>query len=156
MKLYFVRHASASDAAERDEDREITPQGEEEARIVGRALAKLDAKPTHIFASPFLRARQTASIIAETGNCLKPVAIDELKNGATTDALLHVLPRVPEILLVGHMPSLAEHLAALSGEDAGKLAMAKASIAGVELPDLRTGAGKLLWTKRQAQLRALL
>jgi len=41
MKLYLVRHASASDIATSDAERELMREGREEARIVGAALAEL-------------------------------------------------------------------------------------------------------------------
>jgi phosphohistidine phosphatase len=156
MKLYFVRHASASDAATRDEDRELTPEGEQEARIVGRALAKMGVAPARFFTSPFLRARQTAALVAEAGHFSRPATLAELKNNTSTKKLLDVLPVAPEILLVGHMPSLAEHLAAFTGEDSSKFAMGKASVAAVELPEMKPGSGNLLWMKAQEQLRAVL
>ena len=64
MKLYFLRHASASDVAPSDAERKLTKEGEEEARIAGAALAELGVKPAHIFSSPLVRARQTAEIAA--------------------------------------------------------------------------------------------
>ena len=45
MKLYFFRHASASDVAPSDAERKLTKEGKEEARIAGAALAELGVKP---------------------------------------------------------------------------------------------------------------
>jgi len=63
MKLYFVRHASASDISASDAARKLTNEGCEEARVAGKALVKLGAKPARIFSSPLVRARQTAEIL---------------------------------------------------------------------------------------------
>lgn len=160
MKLYFVRHASASDIAPSDAERELTKEGREEARIAGDALAKFGAKPDQILTSPLLRARQTAVIIA--GQLKFPnevAAFDELQNGCSTAGLLRTAKTFTdarEILLVGHMPSLAEHLAALIGsKNPENLGMGKASIACIELTELRPGRGELRWFLRQKQLRLL-
>jgi phosphohistidine phosphatase len=160
MKLYLVRHASASDIATSDAERELTRAGQEEARVVGATLAELGVKPASVLSSPLKRARQTAEIIANelkfSGECK---VHDELSNGSTTPSLLKVLrPNVSlgEIILVGHMPSLSEHLAALiGGGSAEGLALGKGGVACVELDQLRAGAGQLRWLMRQKQLRQI-
>ncbi len=157
MKLYLLRHASAEDTARSDAARELTKEGKEEARLAGAALAKLGAKPDHIFTSPLVRARQTAE---QAGKALKfdgyVEVLAELENGHSADQLLKALKPysdAKELLLVGHMPDLAGHLAALIGaEDAGNLALGKGSVACVELEQLRAAAGQLKWLMRQKQL----
>ncbi|MGA2602813.1 MAG: phosphohistidine phosphatase SixA [Verrucomicrobiia bacterium] len=160
MKLYLVRHASASDIATSDAERELMREGREEARIVGAALAELGVKPASVLSSPLKRARQTAEIIAQelkfSGEC---EAHDELGNGSTTPSLLKALrpyASLGEIILVGHMPSLSEHLATLiGGGKAEGLALGKGGVACVELDQLRAGAGQLRWLMRQKQLRQI-
>ena len=158
MRLYFLRHATATDVASSDEERELTQEGREEARAAGAALAKLGAKPSHILSSPLVRARQTAQIAAKALKFSKDIELaDELENGISTAALLKALQSYASdgsVLLVGHMPSLSEHLAALIGsEDAQNLPMGKGSVACVEIEPLRVGAGQLRWLMRQKQLR---
>jgi|SRR5579862_3341183 len=160
MKLYLVRHATASDIAPSDEERELTREGKEEARSVGAALAKLGVKPSHVLTSPLVRARQTAKIAAEqmifSG---KMEILDELTNGTSTPSLLKALrsyASANEIILVGHMPSLSEHLAVLIGAgNAQGLALGKGSVACIELDQLRMGTGQLRWLTRQKQLREI-
>ena len=157
MKLYFLRHATASDTATSDEKRELTKEGKEEARVAGAALAELGVKPAHIFSSPFVRARQTAEIAAKelTSSAVVEV-LNELTNGTSTAALLKALKPcgdANELLLVGHMPSLAEHIAVLIGaESAPGLPLGKGSIACVGLEHLRAGTGALRWSMHQKQL----
>jgi phosphohistidine phosphatase len=160
MKLYLLRHGSASDVAASDEERELTREGREEARIAGAALAKLGAKPSCILSSPLVRARQTAEIAAMELKFSKDIElIDELQNGVATVSLLKALKSCVsdgEILLVGHMPSLSEHLVALIGaRNAQGVPLGKASVACIELEPLRTGAGHLRWLMRQRQLRQI-
>jgi phosphohistidine phosphatase len=151
MKLYFVRHTTAADVAPSDAQRPLTRQGEEEARIVGAALAGLSVRPGRIFSSPLLRARQTAAIIGkELKFASTTEAIEELNNGESTPSLLRALPVVSEIVLVGHMPSLAEHIAEMIGTPPSTgLALGKGSVACVEL---RGASGNLQWLKHLQQL----
>ena len=157
MKLYLLRHASASDITPSDAARELTREGSEEARIAGAALAELGVKPSRVLSSPLVRARQTAEIAAEAMKFSGDVQpLDELANGASTSSLLNALrsyASASDILLVGHMPSLAEHLATLIGaKDAQAFPLGKASVACVELEQLRAGTGQLRWLMRQKQL----
>ena len=157
MRLYFLRHASASDVAPSDAERKLTKEGQDESRIAGRALAELGIEPTRIFSSPLVRARQTVEIVARelkfSGHL---VILKELLNDTPTPALLKALKSygdAHELLLVGHMPSLAEHIAALiDAQSAGGLPLDKGGIACVELDRLRAGAGTLRWLMRQKQL----
>lgn len=135
MKLYFLRHATAQDIAPNDVARALTDIGKEEARIAGKALAALGAKPGHVLSSPLVRARQTAEIAGrELGFTGAVELVDELKNDASTSALLRALaPKAGDLLLVGHMPSLSEHIAALIGaKDTSDLSLDKAGIACIE------------------------
>lgn len=160
MKLYLLRHATASEVAPSDAERPLTKEGKEEARIAGAALGRLEVLPDHIFSSPLLRAEQTARIVAdELGLAGEAGTLAELTNGANTTALLRALHSCRDagtLLLVGHMPSLAEHLAALIGAGHNaSLTFGKGSIACIELPELRHGKGELRWLLRQKQLRLI-
>jgi phosphohistidine phosphatase len=157
MKLYFLRHASALDVASSDAERRLTKEGEEEARIAGAALAELGVKPAQILSSPLARAQQTARIAAkQLGFSGDIQVLDELLNEASTLTLLkalHSTGDAKELLLVGHMPSLAEHIAGCIGvRESGGLGLGKGAMACVELVELRIGAGTLRWLMRQKQL----
>jgi phosphohistidine phosphatase len=160
MRLYFLRHASAAEIASSDAERVLTKHGESEAHIAGAALLKLGVAPAQILSSPLRRARQTAQI---AGAAMKfggtITTLDELLNHASTTSLLKAVKpwaEAREILLVGHMPSLAEHVNALSnGAGEGGVSLGKAGIACVELDGLRVGTGKLIWLKQQPELARL-
>jgi phosphohistidine phosphatase len=160
MKLYLVRHGTATDIAASDAERELTREGREEARIVGAALAELGVKPSRVWSSPLVRARQTAEIVAQVTKFRGEVELlDELTNGTSTTTLFKVLQSYSspeEILLVGHMPSLSEHLAALIGsKNPQGLPFGKGSVACVDLDELRPGHGQLRWFMRQKQLHEI-
>jgi len=157
MKLYFLRHASASDIAPNDAERKLTMEGEKEARVAGAALAELGVKPAQVLSSPLMRARQTAEIAARELKHTDDIEVfDELLNDTSTPALLKALKSygdANELLLVGHMPSLSEHIAACIGvKSAEAVPLGKAGMACIELEQLRAGAGSLRWLMRQEQL----
>ena len=157
MKLYLLRHATASDVAPSDAERKLTREGEGEARTAGLALAELGVKPSHVLSSPLVRARQTAEIAARALKFRGEVElVDELTNGTSTPTLVKVLQSYSsgeEILLVGHMPSLSEHLAALIGSKSPQgLALGKGSVACIDADEVRPGHGQLRWLMRQKQL----
>jgi phosphohistidine phosphatase len=162
VKLYFLRHATASDIAPSDAERPLTALGKGEAHMAGLALAKLGVKPDAILSSPLVRAWQTARGAAEAlqfGGDI--ISCDELQNGVDTPDLLRAIkhstgPGAAEVVLVGHMPSLAQHIAVLI--DAGNpngLSLGKGAIACVSLTALRPGDGELRWFMRQKQLEKL-
>lgn len=158
MRLYLLRHGTASDVAANDAERELTREGEEEAQIAGLALAKLGVKLSRVLCSPLLRARQTAEIAARAMKFRGQVElVDELTNGTSTPTLLKMLQSYSpeeEVLLVGHMPSLSEHLAALIGSKTPQgLPLGKGSVACIDTDDMRPGRGQLRWLMRQKQLR---
>ena len=160
MKLYFIRHATASDHAPSDAERPLTKEGKEEARIVGWVLEELGVRPAEILTSPLKRAWQTAHLLAESMKFPHPVkTLEALTNDHHTPALLRALKPFPadaELCLVGHAPSLPEHLAELLGsKHHGSVPLGKGSVACVELDALHPGSGQLLWLLRQKQLRMM-
>ena len=159
MRLCFLRHTTAVDVAVRDAARALTPAGEKEAQLAGTGLAALGVAPAVILFSPLLRARQTAQLAAHAMNFTGPcLPLNELANDHSTAELLRALklyrPVGEELLLVGHMPSLAEHIGGLTGA-AFVDGFGKGSAAALELPELRLGAGQLLWRKRLEELAEL-
>ena len=159
MKLYFVRHASASAIAASDAARELTSEGYEEARVAGKALVKLGVKPARILSSPLLRARQTAEILGKELNSAVET-LSELRNDTSSSRLFKAVEAAGnenEIVLVGHMPSVSDHVAHLIGAGSGAgLAFGKGSVALVEANELKGGGGELRWLMRQKQLRELI
>lgn len=160
MKLYLVRHATAEVEAAEDALRRLTPEGWEEARVVGRALHRLRLAPERVFTSPLVRARETARLLAAelrpAPECEETVALGLDGN---LPAVLQAVRRAglrSSVLLVGHMPTLAEHLARLLGApDPAPFEFGKGSMACVELDWPTARGGSLRWFLRQRQLALL-
>ncbi len=157
MTLYFLRHATAGRQAPTDAERELTKEGRHEARAAGKALHALGVDPNFLWTSPLVRARQTAEIAGEALSRSLSVEIkEELENGTPTAELLALLKPLPadsEVVLVGHMPSLSEHLAALLGAATPEnFALDKGGLAAVRLEELRLGKAALRFRLRSEQM----
>jgi probable phosphoglycerate mutase len=65
--------------ADRDADVGLSPLGEAQARALGRWFASqpAEARPTRILMSPYLRARETAVVVAEALGHQPVVSVDE-------------------------------------------------------------------------------
>ncbi len=118
MRVYLCRHAHAL-SGEPDELRELSAEGVEQARALGKSLAARAAAPVVVVSSPLLRARQTA---AELGRAVGvPVRVDDaLAPGATADGLAQALEgEQGPVATVGHQPDCSEIAYAVIGRDPG-------------------------------------
>ena len=101
MKLIIMRHGQASWSSPSDKERDLTGQGTREVRDTVALLAaqRVDC----IFASPYLRAQQTARIVAEAFG-LSVETLDELEPDGNPAKVLDALPDSGVVLLASHMP----------------------------------------------------
>jgi len=151
MKLYVVRHATASrkNTWRKDDDlRPLTRAGRRRFRRAAEALVRADALELDlIVTSPLTRAVQTAAILGKTLASPVPVIEDRRLghsfNAADLGAILHENRRARAIAIVGHNPSLCEVLAQIT--DGGDLDLRKGAIALVDVVDREPPRGRLLW-----------
>jgi phosphohistidine phosphatase len=113
INLYLLRHGIAADpgaaGCENDSERPLIPKGKRRLRSAAAAMKKLELSFDLILSSPFLRARQTAEIVAGELKLKKRLQFtDELAPGGGFKALIQKLnelkPAPENILLVGHEP----------------------------------------------------
>jgi phosphohistidine phosphatase len=116
MNLFILRHGIAvepgSPGYAKDADRPLTAEGERKTRRIAEATEVMDLGFDLILSSPYLRARQTAEIVAEVRKARKQLEYtEELTPGGSPRKLIEQLARLdpaPEnILLVGHEPYLS-------------------------------------------------
>ena len=116
MKLYLICHSNAIDLGtsdyEDDSQRPLTEKGREKAVRIAAALKGLSVDPDLIVSSPYVRAAQTAEILAK-GLKLKrePAFSDCLVPMGDADLIVAEINEkytVDELLLVGHEPCLAD------------------------------------------------
>ena len=144
MRLYFLRHAEASYEAPSDHERPLTDRGRDRTKTAARVLAKLDIKPAHIYASPRVRAADTARIV---GEALKiEVELREEVNFdfdvAAVKKLVQGLSERDEIMFVGHNPTMSEVVRALTG---ASVSLKKGGLARVDVLSPDSLQGELVW-----------
>lgn len=133
MQVFLIRHAEAVDETIelRDPYRHLTKHGRAQARALGERLRWHDCGPTHLYASPLVRALQTAELVCtaiggDTGVEVMPALAPD---GAPREVVAKVraLPADAEVMLVGHEPAISAIAALLSNQsDFPALAKAEA------------------------------
>lgn len=119
MKLYFIRHGRASQIATTDSARPLLPEGETQAKNMGKVLKILDVQPTQIFSSPRVRALQTAQFIGQALG-KEPIVRETCNfnfNVNQAFQLVHGMDDDAEVLFVGHNPSMSEIVTDLTGAE---------------------------------------
>jgi phosphohistidine phosphatase len=108
MKLYLIQHGEAKSEAE-DPERSLTARGEKEIVDVSKMAGGLQIRPSKIYHSGKLRAKQTAEIIAGalkiSDSLVQPV------QGLNPNDDIHpwverISKEKEDLMLVGHLPFL--------------------------------------------------
>lgn len=145
MQLYILRHADADTDAATDDARTLSEKGEEQAREVARFCRRQGIQPGVIFASPLIRAQQTAKPVAkELG--MDVTTVRWLACGAKPEGILGELSATTDaaaVMLVGHEPDLGNLIAHLLGAANGSIHVRKASLTAIEVLMPRKGGGRL-------------
>ena len=115
--LLIMRHGDAEPSAVSDEVRRLSARGRSEVQEVGRALvAHLGIDK--IVASPLVRAQETASLVAAcySHEIQRDTCVGLSPNGIPDQVIAEFDEGVGSVLLVTHMPLIAELVSALSGK----------------------------------------
>jgi phosphohistidine phosphatase len=149
MNLYILRHGLAVEPGTsgypKDSERPLTPKGERKLRKITEAMKGLGLCFDLILSSPYVRARQTAEILAEGLRLRKRLECNEvLTPGGSTrhlvDSLKHWDPSPENVLLVGHEPYLSELISLLiSGETGLSVLMKKGGLCKLSTNSLHHG-----------------
>ena len=145
MQLHILRHADADTKAATDSARTLSGKGEEQAREVAQFCRAQGIQPDVIFASPLIRAQQTAKPVAKELN-VEVTTAPWLACGAKPEVILAELAglkNVSAVMLVGHEPDLGNLIAHLLGAESGSIHVRKASLTTVEVLLPRKGGGRL-------------
>src|SRR5476651_2142569 len=156
MNLYLLRHGIAVDPSApdfaKDAERPLTPKGKRRLLQIARAMGVLKIAPDVILSSPYVRAKQTAEIVAKSLKRRKQLKFsDELTPGGNPKSLIQQLndlrPRPKNILLVGHEPYLSKLLALLTaGNTTMEIDFKKGGLARLESIELSYGrCATLAW-----------
>lgn len=112
-ELFLVRHGKAVEhAAGGDPARPLTEEGRAGIEAVGKALAAFDVSPDVIAHSPYVRASETAQILARALGVKRLISEGALTPVASGESALQAITRAPSVvnartvLAVSHMPLL--------------------------------------------------
>jgi phosphohistidine phosphatase len=107
VQLLLLRHAAAEEARPglTDAERALTPRGRERMALAVPGLLAWGLRPARLLASPLLRARQTAEIVADA--CAAPVEVLPALAALPSEQLLAEL-RGADALAVGHEPWISQ------------------------------------------------
>lgn len=124
MNLYIIRHAIAVEEGtpgyESDRERPLTDKGRKKMRQIAKGLRNLGVEFDLILSSPYVRARETAEILADIFKMKKKITFTEnliplgnpqLLIGEITDNY-----SADSIALVGHEPHLSSLVGILVAE----------------------------------------
>jgi phosphohistidine phosphatase len=158
--LYLVRHgrAEAAAAGQADADRRLTDSGRTELARSVQALVRLGVRPDRVLTSPLVRARQTAEILHESLAESQPlIDVEGLASGVSADDMAKAIEasfgRATSVLVVGHMPDLADLVSWLSRAYAS---FEPGAVALLELDDtMAKGEARLVWCLSPAALEAI-
>jgi phosphohistidine phosphatase len=150
MRLYFLRHGIAGSASEwegSDDERPLTPEGRERMEREAETMAHLSLKLDAIITSPFLRALETAEIVADRLALRGGVMVDQRVDPGFSSTRLReiVAERDGEqgLMFVGHEPSFSETVGCLIG--GGGIVMKKGGLACVEVSGRELERAELIW-----------
>jgi phosphohistidine phosphatase len=163
MKVILVRHAVAHERNRarwpNDALRPLTPAGKRRFRTAARGLAQVLPRSAALLSSPFVRARDTAALLAEALGRKKIIECGELASGQPAHLVFEILGarKDKSVILVGHEPNLSTLLSACLNERARlKIDFRKGGAACVEFGSrIEPGRATLCWVLPPRVLRAL-
>jgi phosphohistidine phosphatase len=166
MRLSLLRHGIAvergSPGNEDDSQRPLTAKGQRRICRAAEGMLALGLTYDLILSSPYLRAQQTADIVAQAlkipdGTHLSPT-LAPAGNPKQLIEELHPDGSAPQdIMLVGHEPYLSRLISTLlTGSPNLTMVMKKGGLCTLDLETLRFGrCARLAWLLTPRQLRRL-
>ena len=149
-EIYLIRHGIAAERTdfENDAARPLTDIGCQKTLKVAQRLQQIGVKFDLILTSPLVRAQQTAKILQEVD--LSPKIVEfpplapagDLQDWVNWWSNSRYNKSESRLALVGHQPDLGNWTEMLVwGTSQGKLAVKKAGVVGVVLPETTTPIG---------------
>ena len=126
MKIYLIQHGEAKSEVE-DPERSLTSKGEKEVMSVSRITFALDIRPSKLYHSGKMRAKQTAEIIATTLK-IPDLNVQSVQGLNPHDDIRPWVERISkekeDLMIVGHLPFLEKlNSFLLCGDENSKLVL---------------------------------
>lgn len=166
MKLIFIRHAPAGDkkkfaeTGRSDAERPLTKEGIKKFKSGAKGLSRVVPEIDLIVTSPFARARQTADILHWRYADAVLIKEPNLAPDGSFETLIGWIRKQKKsasIALIGHEPHISRFMSwLLTGSQNSVFDFKKGAAALIEFKTrAAAGKGKLLWSLKPSQLRAL-
>lgn len=154
MLITLLRHATAEDPSlsRPDADRPLIDKGEKQVARLAAFCRNNQLMPAALYASPLLRAQQTAKILHDRlPGCPHPQIVDWLGIDTSVPTLLAELGKLAEqglgdVWLVGHEPDFSALIAGLLGTAPANIVIKKASLTQLDADFSEPPTAKLLWS----------
>jgi phosphohistidine phosphatase len=166
MKIHVLRHGIAAMRddldIENDSGRPLTPKGKRQLRQIAGAMTKMGLRFDLILSSPYLRAKQTAEIVAKSLKLEKRLKFsDALAPDGSLENLIRQLneskPAPEKVLLVGHEPYLSSLISLLTtGREDLMMDFKKGGLCKLETGKLSHGrCATLVWLLTPRQMKSM-
>ena len=149
-QLLLIRHAQASESAhgQKDFDRTLTSKGIIDASQLGMHLMKKSLHPDAIFSSSALRARVTATTIAEKINFdVNKIKFDKQLYESSPRSLLNLVNGFKDhwkrVFIVGHNPVITYFAEYLTGNLIDNMSPASMAVIMFDLPSWKEASAGL-------------
>lgn len=162
MNLYIVRHAIAVERGasgyDDDSQRPLTDEGRKKMKKIAKGMRQLKMKLDVILSSPYVRAKDTASLLANEFEMKDKIALsDNLIPPGNFESLINEIREkydVDNLALVGHEPMLSSLISWLAtGNTDMKVALKKGGFAYLATDNLyQDGRATLNWLLTPALL----
>lgn len=153
MQVFVLRHGQAEPQQTTDEARNLTEKGRADVMLsINNSLPEL-LQLKQIWASPLVRAQQTAYITREIllakGIQVSVEITDLIAPESDPFELFELLQKInsPSVLLASHQPFAGKFLDVFCGKPRGTCSMDTSSLALVECEVAAQDCGNLRWLK---------
>lgn len=150
MDIYLVRHGDytdlGSETLEQDSLNPLTEQGIAKLERQAQVLARWQIPIDRVLTSPFIRAKQTAGILAKALHVSveeHPALTRTRFNLQGLQQLIESYPNVEYLMLVGHESDLSTVAAEVIG--GGRMELSRGGVIRISLESKTPLRGKLIW-----------
>lgn len=146
--FYISRHGEAEPYAATDAERPLTLNGCEAVKKLWETLREQGVQPVGIISSPYVRAQQTAAIIASVFGELQVQTSTLITPDASVSTVFEWLEQEAAqdgILFVSHMPLVGKWVGQLTQGLGAAISMPVAGVAAVTAERVAPGEGVLHW-----------
>ena len=149
LHIFIMRHGEAEAVAETDLLRELTPSGQQDILQMVADNADDLALVDTLWVSPYMRAQQTAQLVAT--QLPKPIQTQTFLTpaGNPKDVISALAEHSDQtILIVSHQPLIGTVVDNLAGLEPGRYRMGTGALAYIQTDIYASACGELQWLRQ--------